>query len=41
MKRHSSERRAGEELALAARSFGAKHAEKAYKLQIATATSRI
>ncbi|WP_262985647.1 transposase [Paenibacillus sp. PL91] len=34
MKRHSGERRAGELLALAARSIGAKHAEKAYKLHI-------
>ena len=34
MKRHSGERRAGELLALAARSVGAKHAEKAYKLHL-------
>lgn len=34
MKRHSGERRASELLALAARSVGAKHAEKAYKLHI-------
>lgn len=34
MKRHSGERRAGELLGLAARSVGAKHAEKAYKLQL-------
>ncbi len=34
MKRHSGERRAGELLALAAHSVGAKHAEKAYKLHI-------
>lgn len=34
MKRHSGERRAGELLALAARSVGAKHAEKAFKLHI-------
>jgi transposase len=34
MKRHSGERRAGELLVLAARSVGAKHAEKAYKLHL-------
>ena len=34
MKRHSGERRASELLALAARSVGAKHAQKAYKLHI-------
>lgn len=34
MKRHRGERRAGELLALAARSVGAKHAEKAYKLHL-------
>ncbi|WP_141505306.1 IS110 family transposase [Paenibacillus luteus] len=34
MKRHSGERRAGELLALAAQSVGAKHAEKAYKLHL-------
>ncbi|WP_046234927.1 IS110 family transposase [Paenibacillus algorifonticola] len=34
MKRHSGERRAGELLALAARSVGAKHAERAYKLHL-------
>ncbi|WP_141505296.1 IS110 family transposase [Paenibacillus luteus] len=34
MKRHSGERRAGELLALAAQSVGAKHAEKAFKLHI-------
>lgn len=34
MKRHSGERRAGELLALAARSAGAKHAQKAYKLHL-------
>ncbi|SFB63047.1 Transposase IS116/IS110/IS902 family protein [Cohnella sp. OV330] len=34
MKRHSGERRAGELLALAACSVGAKHAEKAYKLHL-------
>ncbi|WP_028609720.1 IS110 family transposase [Paenibacillus harenae] len=34
MKRHSGERRACELLALAARSVGAKHTEKAYKLHI-------
>ncbi len=34
MKRHSGERRARELLALSARSVGAKHAEKAYKLHL-------
>jgi len=34
MRRHSGERRAGDLLALAARSIGAKHAEKAYKLHL-------
>ncbi len=34
MKRHSGERRAGELLALAACSVGAKHAERAYKLHL-------
>ncbi|WP_138756599.1 transposase, partial [Paenibacillus sinopodophylli] len=34
MRRHSGERRASELLALAARSVGAKHAEKAYKLHL-------
>ncbi|WP_138756393.1 hypothetical protein [Paenibacillus sinopodophylli] len=34
MKRHSGERRAGELLALAVHSVGAKHAERAYKLHI-------
>jgi transposase len=34
MKRHSGERRAAELLALATRSVGAKHAEKAYRLHL-------